>query len=83
MKAVRKGSAWVIHIDDIRNYQKSYLNRLISNIDSEVISLARLTRICLVLASYEEGPCHRRRRVFRVTPLRSAHSIRLPCHLFG
>jgi len=38
MKAVRKGSAWVIHIDDIRNYQKSYLNRLISNIDSEVIS---------------------------------------------
>lgn len=38
MKAVRKGSAWVIHIDDIRNYQKSYLHRLISNIDSEVIS---------------------------------------------
>jgi excisionase family DNA binding protein len=38
MKAVRKGSAWVIHIDDIRSYQKSYLNRLISNIDSEVIS---------------------------------------------
>jgi len=35
MKAVRRGSAWVIHIDDIRNYQKSYLNRLISNIDSE------------------------------------------------
>ncbi len=38
MKAIRKGSAWVIHIDDIRNYQKSYLNRLISNIDSEVSS---------------------------------------------
>lgn len=35
MKAVRRGSAWVIHIDDIQNYQKSYLNRLISNIDSE------------------------------------------------
>jgi excisionase family DNA binding protein len=37
MKAVRRGSAWVIHIDDIRNYQKSYLNRLISNIDSEKV----------------------------------------------
>lgn len=34
LKAVRKGSAWVIHIDDIKNYQKTYLNRLISNLDS-------------------------------------------------
>ena len=27
MKAVRKGAAWVIHTDDIRNYQENYLNR--------------------------------------------------------
>ncbi|HEY2810054.1 MAG TPA: helix-turn-helix domain-containing protein [Rhabdochlamydiaceae bacterium] len=38
MKAVRKGSAWVIHIDDIKNYQNTYLNRLISNLDSGVAS---------------------------------------------
>jgi excisionase family DNA binding protein len=38
MKAVRKGSAWVIHIDDIKNYQKTYLNRLISNLDSGAVS---------------------------------------------
>jgi excisionase family DNA binding protein len=38
MKAVRKGSAWVIHIDDIKNYQNTYLNRLISNLDSGAIS---------------------------------------------
>src|ERR1700722_1505618 len=33
LKAVRKGSAWVIHIDDIKNYQKTYLNRLVSNLE--------------------------------------------------
>src|SRR5580692_3549222 len=38
MKAVRKGSAWVIHIDDIKNYQKTYLNRLISNLDNGTAS---------------------------------------------
>ena len=34
MKAVRKGSAWVVHIDDIKQYQQTYLNRLISNLDT-------------------------------------------------
>lgn len=40
MKAVRKGSAWVIHIDDIKRYQDTYLNKLISNLDpdSNVVS---------------------------------------------
>jgi excisionase family DNA binding protein len=27
MKAIRKGAAWVIHIDDIRSYQENYLNQ--------------------------------------------------------
>ena len=36
LKAARKGSAWVVHIDDLKKYQESYLNRLISNIDEEV-----------------------------------------------
>lgn len=27
MKAHRKGAAWVIHTDDIKNYQENYLNR--------------------------------------------------------
>ena len=27
MKALRKGAAWVIHIDDIKQYQENYLNR--------------------------------------------------------
>jgi excisionase family DNA binding protein len=27
MKAHRKGAAWVIHIDDIKNYQQNYLNK--------------------------------------------------------
>lgn len=38
IKAVRKGSAWVMHIDDIKNYQKTYLNRLISNLDNGIAS---------------------------------------------
>ena len=29
MKAIRKGAAWVIHIEEIRNYQDNYLNRRI------------------------------------------------------
>ena len=36
LKAVRKGSAWVIHIDEIKKYQNHYLNRRISNFDEEV-----------------------------------------------
>ncbi len=27
LKAHRKGAAWVIHVDDIKGYQESYLNR--------------------------------------------------------
>ncbi len=27
LKASRKGAAWVIHIDDLKSYQESYLNR--------------------------------------------------------
>jgi len=27
LKAIRKGAAWVIHIDDIKNYQENYLNQ--------------------------------------------------------
>ena len=34
MKAMRKRSAWVVHIDDIKQYQQTYLNRLISNLDT-------------------------------------------------
>lgn len=33
LKASRKGSAWVVHVDDLKKYQDSYLNRLISNFD--------------------------------------------------
>jgi excisionase family DNA binding protein len=33
LKATRKGSAWVVHLDDLKKYQESYLNRLISNFD--------------------------------------------------
>lgn len=33
LKATRKGSAWVVHIDDLKKYQENYLNRLISNFD--------------------------------------------------
>jgi len=31
MKAVRKGAAWVIHSDDIKNYQENYLNKRTTN----------------------------------------------------
>jgi excisionase family DNA binding protein len=33
LKASRKGAAWVVHIDDLKEYQQSYLNRRISNFD--------------------------------------------------
>lgn len=36
LKATRKGSAWVVHADDLKKYQESYLNRLISNFDEHV-----------------------------------------------
>lgn len=36
LKATRKGSAWVVHADDLKKYQESYLNRLISNFDEGV-----------------------------------------------
>lgn len=29
MKAIRKGAAWVIHIDDIKSYQQNYLSKKI------------------------------------------------------
>ena len=31
LKAHRKGAAWVIHIDDIKGYQESYINRSVSS----------------------------------------------------
>jgi excisionase family DNA binding protein len=31
LKATRKGSAWVVHADDLNKYQENYLNRFISN----------------------------------------------------
>lgn len=33
LKATRKGSAWVVHADDLKKYKESYLNKLISNFD--------------------------------------------------
>ncbi|MBS0603699.1 MAG: helix-turn-helix domain-containing protein [Verrucomicrobia bacterium] len=33
LKATRKGSAWVVHSDDLNKYQECYLNKLISNFD--------------------------------------------------
>jgi len=27
MKAIRKGAAWVIHVDDIREYERGYLKK--------------------------------------------------------
>src|SRR5579863_9114371 len=31
LKETRKGSAWVVHMDDLSKYQENYLNRFISN----------------------------------------------------
>ena len=36
LKACRKGSAWIVHIDNIKQYQSCYLNKMISNIDEDV-----------------------------------------------
>jgi excisionase family DNA binding protein len=36
LKASRKGSAWVVHADDLKKYQENYLNRMISNFDKSV-----------------------------------------------
>lgn len=36
LKASRKGSAWIVHMDDLKKYQESYLNRMISNFDESV-----------------------------------------------
>lgn len=36
LKATRKGSAWVVHADDLTNYQQNYLSRMISNFDEDV-----------------------------------------------
>jgi excisionase family DNA binding protein len=35
LKSTRKGAAWVVHIDDLKQYQQNYLNRRISNFDEE------------------------------------------------
>lgn len=34
LKAIRKGAAWVIHSDDVRNYQENYLNKRTVNTES-------------------------------------------------
>lgn len=31
LQAHRKGAAWVVHVDDVKQYKDSYLNRRISN----------------------------------------------------
>lgn len=36
LKASRKGSAWVVHIDDLKQYQQTYLNKMISNLEDKV-----------------------------------------------
>ncbi len=36
LKASRKGAAWVVHVEDLKEYQDSYLNRRISNFDEEI-----------------------------------------------
>ena len=36
LKAMRKGSAWVVHLDELKQYQESYLNKMISNFDESV-----------------------------------------------
>lgn len=36
LKASRKGAAWVVHMEDLKKYQDSYLNRRISNFDEEI-----------------------------------------------
>jgi excisionase family DNA binding protein len=36
LKASRKGSAWVVHVDDLKQYRDTYLNKLIPNMDETV-----------------------------------------------
>ena len=36
LKAMRKGSAWVVHLDELKQYQESYLNKMISHFDASV-----------------------------------------------
>jgi excisionase family DNA binding protein len=36
LKATRKGSAWVVHVEDLKDYQENYLNRMISNFDENI-----------------------------------------------
>ncbi len=36
LKASRKGAAWIVHIDDLKQYQENYLNKRISNFDEEI-----------------------------------------------
>lgn len=38
LKASRKGSAWIVHVDDLKKYQESYLNKMISNFDETTAS---------------------------------------------
>lgn len=33
MKAIRKGAAWVVHMNDIKEYQENYLNRRVDQPD--------------------------------------------------
>lgn len=33
MKAHRKGAAWVVHMNDVKSYQETYLNRRTENIE--------------------------------------------------
>jgi excisionase family DNA binding protein len=35
LKAIRKGSAWVVHADDLKQYEQSYLKKMISNFEEE------------------------------------------------
>lgn len=34
LKASRKGAAWVVHMDDVKEYQEKYLNRKVSMSDT-------------------------------------------------
>jgi len=36
LKASRKGSAWVVNVEDLNAYKENYLNKLVSNFDENV-----------------------------------------------
>ena len=38
LKAIRKGSAWVVHLDDLKKYQQEYLGRLLPNVNEQGVS---------------------------------------------